>query len=231
LETHKQGSPEWLLGRNGRITGTVVAGLLGLSPYKSAKKTYKSIISTVPQRYGFETLRNFTRGHAGEEAMSELYARNELNPGESLVQPGLMVPKWNLGYGVSLDRIVANRLGKWIRVVEIKTSTKGISQNLLDEFERIESGLPPRRAKDVIYPSHFWQMQLQMKVSNILNTDYCVYSPSDNEYLKYSLEFDYESWENAEPTLQKYLEQLAEEPNLQRRDPTPETIIQPAIIQ
>lgn len=45
-----QGTPEWEAARKGRITASIAAACLGLCPYSSRQKAYRTILGTEPNR-------------------------------------------------------------------------------------------------------------------------------------------------------------------------------------
>lgn len=45
-----QRTPEWLEARKGKVTASIAAGCLGLCPYTSRQKAWRTILGTEPQR-------------------------------------------------------------------------------------------------------------------------------------------------------------------------------------
>lgn len=199
-----QRNPGWLAGRKKRVTASVIGSCVGhnlkfTTPEKEAcyitgleKKVF------TPQQQG-----NMNQGTADEPMIRDWYCKTN---GVTVVEAGLIVPRWEDRIGASVDGIVISQdkltqpLEKYTvlelldmgeGIIEIKRPANRFYQPLIDYSNNPNRKVPSledvSNDSDIwnnyfhhIWQSHFDQMQMGMACLRKPWCDYVVYQPGQS---------------------------------------------------
>jgi len=195
LGLDEQRSEEWKFSRKNRINASGFGDIIKAMTNSGRQfKTLDEIIENImgkEYKFSEEAMRNINHGIEYEpiaRAWAEKQLAIELKCQIKIEESGLMIPKWDLGLGASLDGEVYYRHSddeEWKRSeinVEIKCPQK-MYYNLYyrkNDFSHI-------------YESHYYQMLGGMAISNKKYCYYVVYT--DDEIITEFVPFNKEKWE------------------------------------
>lgn len=149
----RQGTPEWLEWRKGKITGTGSAAVMGVSPYVTKRDYYFEFAGfEMPEDDSKEFI--FSRGHAVEEELRELL----------FDKVGVAMPE---ACFETDDKMLACSVDGYLEgvgIAEMKYVGKEVFDNIADH------GL------DYIPAHHMIQMQKNMALANVDICFYCIKS-------------------------------------------------------
>lgn len=174
--TFAQRTPEWLNARKKRVTASVFAQAAGHSPYKTRTQLLKEMAGVVkPADFGFFQRKAMENGVRLEPYVRDWY---EIQYKKKVVERGLVIPKWCLDIGVSVDGYIVHPNDGKTReqgIIEIKCPMD-MYPELVDNSHRIQKGEKfPTLYHDHIKPDHYDQMQGGMAILDAAYCDYVVY--------------------------------------------------------
>jgi putative phage-type endonuclease len=168
-----QRSAGWHQERKGRVTASNFGTAAGHSEYKTRLELMREMAGLQkPKDFAFFQRRAMDLGVALEPYVRDWY---EGEYKRKVIERGLVVPKWCMRIGVSVDGWIENPDDGKKRqqgIIEIKCPTNMYPQ-LVDHSHRIQKGEKfPEFYHLHIKPEHYDQMQGGMA---ILDADYCDY--------------------------------------------------------
>ncbi len=183
-----QGTVEWLKARKTRVTGSKVGSLVGHSLFCDPEKAGKIIAGVEEEIFNEKSLSNMAHGTKTEPIARKWY-EERFNCVVS--EKGLIVPKWDLSLGASVDGVVDNTEG----IIEIKCPVK-MYKPIIEHMNLIKQGWkPPNNYYDHIWKNHTDQMMLCLAVLGKKWCDYIVYCTSSCEVFTQRIMFDEKYWE------------------------------------
>lgn len=224
--TAPQGSIDWLAARKGlipmreivgkdyktkstttdgilicsRVTGSNFGSAVGVSKFTTPEELALYVSGLQEQKFTEESLKNMAHGTAYEPIAREWY---QSTTGSEVEEVGLVVPKWNLHLGSSVDGIVKGEKG----ILEIKCPKKMYGP-LSNHIYHLDKGwTPPNKYyHEHIWDTHYAQMQGGMAILDKEWCDYIVYSTSDCRVYTERILFNKNYWEMwLYPSLQSFL--------------------------
>lgn len=162
ISIFKQGTNEWLSERKNRITASDFGSASGLY---TKYLTQDEFIERKKNNYEITdefSLKCMKYGIENEALARKLYEEKTCN---KVIQIGLVVPKFNLNIGASVDGLVNND-----GIIEIKCPYK-----LYDEVKRNEYYRHKNIKSENINLGHYCQIQGQLEILNREWCDYVVY--------------------------------------------------------
>ncbi len=155
-----QGTPEWREARVGKITGSMIGAVLGVSPFTTRKRALRHMVEESlgqTNRYVSEAMQWGTEHEVdGVKLYDALYAM-----GKAVTETGF----WAKGdLGASPDRLVGDD-----GLLEIKCPFS-LREQTVPEFSSIDD-----------LPHYYHQMQLQMLCTNRQWCDFLQWTPHDHK--------------------------------------------------
>lgn len=177
-----QRSPQWLEGRKGRITASNFGKIAGLDKYVTRERYIAELAGRVkPEEFKYFQRRAMDQGTALEPYVRGWY---EDEYKKKVIERGLIVPKWNMNIGVSVDGWIVNPDDGKKRpqgIVEIKCPQK-MPPELTIHSERVANGEKfPDDYHRHIPDSHYSQMQGGIIITGASFCDYIVFSAAENQ--------------------------------------------------
>lgn len=153
----EQRTPGWLLVRRGRASGSTFAACIGDSNFDTPEEQASYSSGRVEKEFTEKQLEAMNFGTITEDEAREWYEKSYQVKVE---EKGMVVPKWNMNLGVSVDGVVFNLNGnEGEGIIEIKCP-KRMYWNL-KQYSSLEN---KPNDFDHIFKSHYAQMQLGMAV-------------------------------------------------------------------
>ena len=181
-----QGSQKWLDARIGRVTGSESGALAGLSNFKTAEKTGKTICGLEENNLNIDIMAHGTK----TEPIARRWYEKTFKC--KVIERGLCVPKSDYRIGASVDGEIEGEDG----ILEIKCPQK-MYKPLQIYNENVKSGWKvPINYHDHIFPSHYCQMLQGMHVLNKKFCDYVVYCTSTGEVFTQRIPFNKVYWDH-----------------------------------
>lgn len=184
-----QGDDIWSKGRKGRTTTAVSGAMAGRSKFKSVEEQGAIIAGVVEEVFTEEELKRMGHGTATEVTARNWYSKHS---NQRIVERGLIVPKWDLTIGASIDGDIVGTDG----IIEIKCPTR-MYYPLEQYMDQLRTGWVPRPDYfKHIWPTHYDQMQHAMAVMGKSWCMYIVYSTTDKTVFTQKIPFDRTYWDN-----------------------------------
>jgi putative phage-type endonuclease len=185
LYNAEQRTEDWLLVKRGRPSGSTIGACLGQSRFTTSDLQAEYLCGTKTKEFTEQQQKNMNYGTEMEPIARRWYenSRNVV-----VEESGMIVPKWNLYLGVSVDGLVKDTNG----IIEIKCVKKmyyKLKQRLANKQKNTNN-------YDHIFASHYLQMQLGMAVWNRTWCDYIVYCPNEKSVYVETIPFDSDRWKN-----------------------------------
>jgi putative phage-type endonuclease len=194
-----QGTQEWLDVRVGRITTSVSGAMSGVSNFKSPEEQGLIIANVKREEFSKKSIAAMDHGTKTEPIARDWYANMT---GYTIVERGLIVPKWDLKLGASVDGDIVGTDG----IIEIKCPLKMYGP-LKKYMDMVKSGWKPKEGYyDHIWKTHLAQMQHAMRVMGKKWCTYIVYSTYDGSVFTQKIPFDPIYWEKHYKTIMKNYE-------------------------
>jgi hypothetical protein len=201
-----QGDPIWKDGRYGRITTSVSGAMAGRSNFKTVEEQGLIIAGTKEEIFTNAESERMNHGTNTESDARNWYS-NTIN--NQIVERGLIVPKWDLTLGASVDGDILNTDG----IIEIKCPLS-MYYPIKQYMDQLKTGWVPRPDYfKHIWPTHYDQMQHAMAVMGKKYCVYIVYCTTESMVFTQKIPFDSEYWskhyqkikENYEKYVKPYL--------------------------
>lgn len=184
-----QGDQIWLDGRFGRTTTAVSGAMAHRSRFKTAEQQGKIIAGIETENFTQEQLDRMGHGTNTEPEARDWYVNLSKY---TIVERGLIVPKWDMTLGASVDGDIIGTDG----IIEIKCPVK-MYRPLEQYLDQQKAGWkPPKGYYKHIWKTHFDQMQHAMAVMNKKWCVYIVYCTTDRKIFTQKIPFDPEYWAN-----------------------------------
>lgn len=184
-----QGDDIWLKGRLGRETTSVSGAMAGRSKFKTAEEQGKIIAGIEVEEFTTAELERMNHGTNTEPEARDWY---ETTIPHQIVERGLIVPKWDLTLGASVDGDIIGTDG----IIEIKCPVR-MYYPLEQYMDQISTGWVPRPDYfKHIWPTHYDQMQHAMAVMGKKWCMYIVYCKADSKIFTQKIPFDEVYWGN-----------------------------------
>ena len=184
-----QGDDIWLKGRKGRTTTSVSGAMANRSRFKTAEEQGKIIAGVVEEYFTPEETERMGHGTDTEPIARNWYSGYS---GYKIEERGLVIPKWDLTIGASIDGDIIGTDG----IIEIKCPLN-MYYPLEQYMDQLKTGWVPRPDYyKHIYPTHFDQMIHAMAVTGKKWCMYIVYSTMDKSVFTQKIPFNQEYWDN-----------------------------------
>lgn len=182
-----QGDDLWLEGRKGRITTSVSGAMVGISKFKTPEEQGKIIAGIVEEEFTEDEIERMSHGTNNEGPCREWYS-NVI--GKEIREMGLVVPKWDMQIGASVDGVIVGTEG----IIEIKCPVR-MYYPLEQYMDQKQTGwIPGPKYFKHIWPTHLSQMYHAMAVMGKKYCVYIVYSTVDKTVFTQTIPFDPDYW-------------------------------------
>jgi len=184
-----QGDSIWKEGRLGRITTSVSGAMAGRSNFKTPEEQGLIIAGVKEEIFTSTELERMGHGTNTEPEARCWYSTSIPN---QIAERGLIVPKWDLTLGASVDGDILNSDG----IIEIKCPLS-MYYPLEQYMDQLKTGWIPRSDYfKHIWPTHYDQMQHAMAVMGKKYCVYIVYCTVESKAFTQKIPFNPEYWEN-----------------------------------
>lgn len=186
----------WLQGRKGRVTATSAYTMTGLSFFKDKTPEIqgKIIAGILEEVFDDVTLKIMEHGNVNEDPTRK-WVEEHFNI--KIVERGLVVPVWDSEIGGSVDGDIVGCDG----IIEIKCPQK-MYKPILEYMEKTKKGCKfSENYHGHIYPSHFFQIQHNLK---IMGKKFCIYvvnSVSEGLIFTHKVNYDEDHWNKYYPII------------------------------
>ena len=192
-----QGTPGWLQSREGKITGSRLAGVLGKSRFCAPKTASKKIKGTHVDKFTPINLANMKRGNDLEPFVRKWY---EDTYNVKVIEVGFAVSKKDPKVGNSPDGLIGED-----GMLEIKCPVKMYGGLLEHEYMKQYTTFD-KYYHGHILDEHYYQCQNGLFVFQREWQDYLVYT-KDKQIVN-RIYFNKEEWDNeTKPAMDKYCDQ------------------------
>jgi hypothetical protein len=183
-----QGDDIWLEGRLGRITTSVSGAMANKSKFKTPEEQGEIIAGVAEEDFTPEAIERMGHG-TNTEPEARNWFMGIIN--QPIVERGLIVPKWDLTLGASVDGDIVNS----DEIIEIKCPLS-MYYPLEQYMDQLETGWkPPTDYFKHIWPTHYSQMQHAMAVMGKSFCHYVVYCTTESKVFTQKIPFDPEYWD------------------------------------
>ena len=182
-----QGDPKWLEVRLGRTTTSVSGAMANRSRFKTAEEQGKIIAGVETEHFTKEQLDHMGHGTNTEPEARDWYIALSKY---TIVERGLIVPKWDLRLGASVDGDILGTEG----IIEIKCPVK-MYWPLEQYLDQQKAGWKPYKGYyKHLWKSHFDQIQHACAVMGKKWCIYIVYCTTDRKIFTQKIPFEPEYW-------------------------------------
>lgn len=169
-----QRSDKWHLERKVRVTASNFGTAAGFNKYKTVEELVQEF--TTGYRKPVSDFCQMAMEH-GTKYEEEARIKYEKYEKVKVIEYGLVIPKWDMSIGASVDGVVIGTDG----IIEIKCPQR-MYKNLLNYIEDVNNGIEfPPFYKGHIEPTHYCQMQGCMEILDKNWCDYVVYYKKGDE--------------------------------------------------
>jgi hypothetical protein len=187
----KQGTPDWLAARVGRINSSNTGSMAGHSKFKDPEETGKIIAGVTKENFNEKNQEYMNHGTVQEPKARRWY-ENKYNC--KVIERGLCVPFWDPEIGASIDGEVYINGEKSEGLIEIKSPQK-MYPSLEKYSQSVSKGWkPPKNYTDHIFKTHLFQMMQAMAVLRKKWCDYVVYDTTSEQVFVQRVYFDPNLW-------------------------------------
>ena len=184
ISDNPQRTDDWLEDRKGRITGSVSGSCVGHSKFKSPPIAALEISGKKKPNFTPHQLKIMEYGTVNEPVACDWYKKINNVIVEEL---GLVVPKWNIYLGASVDGVVKGTDG----IIEIKCP-----QKMYYPLENYLNNTSKPDDYSHIWKSHYDQMQLGMAILEKKWCDYIIFCIPEDKVFTQRIPWNQSYWDN-----------------------------------